>query len=138
MHNGSMSVESVGCVADAVSDLLASTSDIDFHVENDGIGSYECHGYRGFHHGTNYAVADSDLTFKIDAPLIRRHKSSSAVKIELEAIRKMSFNLSVGGCDGEHCGPCRAVCGEYMIELNVVDVEMEVIDGRLVFWVRFQ
>jgi len=138
MHNGSMSVESVGCVADAVSDLLASTSDIDFHVENDGIGSYECHGYRGFHHGTNYAVADSDLTFKIDAPLIRRHKSSSAVKNEVEVIKRMSFHDWSDGCDGEHRGPCRAVCGEYMIELNVVDVEMEVIDGRLVFWVRFQ
>jgi len=30
----------------------------DHHVESDGIGAYECHGFRGFDHGDSFEVVD--------------------------------------------------------------------------------
>lgn len=38
----------------------------DYEVENDGIGSYECHGFRGYDRGTDYAVPTKITLISVD------------------------------------------------------------------------
>lgn len=67
---------------------------LDFEIDNDGIGSYECHGYKGFDAGLDY-VSDIKAVVYVYSEKLHRYReapSNLAVYVKDQLFDNESLN----------------------------------------------
>ena len=120
-------LDSFSTVDDVVRELLDGLSPSDFGeimTESNGIGSYECHGYKGFDVGQSYQYFNGEVTLVIVSPYDTCADAAEYAKV-LKDLKNVRFAYTVeNSCYGYEV--------QDEIEVGVSEATMEFIGGDFV------